>query len=47
MSAFIKQKVEVIYFAYFNIAEDLIISKQQETVLNRFSHCKVDGIVYI
>ena len=27
----------MIYFAYFNMAEDLVISMQQETVLPRFS----------
>ena len=40
------KRQRVIYFAYFNMAEDIIIPKQQETVLLRFSHCKADSIVY-
>ena len=48
MSVSIKQKEEGdFFFAYFNMAEGVIISKQQETVLPRFSHCKVDCIVYM
>ena len=31
------KRQRVIYFAYFNMAEDLVISMQQETVLPRFS----------
>ena len=47
MSTSVKQTAEVIYFAHFNMAEDVIISKKQETVLPWFSDRKVDCILYM
>ena len=41
------KRQRVIYFAHFNMAEDIIILKQQETVLPRFSHRKADSIIYM